>query len=210
MTQALLVCIVSSCGVGTRLNQTSVAAQCQTTSFFPSALRMTIKAIYQYKPWRWQPWSVWFFFSRLPAFSTEDLHQSWSVPVKLSEERRKQWYSRNLQELPINLKNIDNAFVNSHQNRRMKIKKAVLIFFPSAMRELRRHGVPQPSKYGLLCFWLKVLELMWVLSRALNRFKERKRNRKQQNFDRNKPEPETKSNFIVPNRIKKFKWPLTG
>ncbi len=24
------------------------------------------------------------------------------------------------------------------------------------------------------------------------------------------PEPETKSNFIVPNRIENLKWPLTG
>lgn len=62
-----------------------------------------------------------FFFSPIAAFSTEDLHQSWGVPVKLSEEHRKQWYSKNPQELPIILKNIDNAFVNSHQNRRMQI-----------------------------------------------------------------------------------------
>ncbi len=93
------------------------------------------------------------FFFLIAHLSTEDLHQSWSVLVKLSEERRKQWYSRNPQELPINLKNIDNAFVNSHQSRKMKIKKAVLTIFLSAMRELRRHDVPQPSKYGLLFFF---------------------------------------------------------
>lgn len=62
ITQALLVCIVSSCGVRTRLTQTSVMAQLrstvkerksQTTLFFPPAMSMTMKAIYQYKRWRW-------------------------------------------------------------------------------------------------------------------------------------------------------------
>ncbi len=48
-------------------------------------------------------------------------------------------------------------------------------------------------------------------SRALNRFKERKRKPETNEIlTGTEPEPETKSNFIVPNRIKKLKWPLTG
>ncbi len=46
-------------------------------------------------------------------------------------------------------------------------------------------------------------------SRALNRFKERKR-KPETNEILTGPEPEKKSNFIVPNRIKQIKWPLTG
>ncbi len=44
---------------------------------------------------------------------------------------------------------------------------------------------------------------------ALNRFKERKPETNEI-LTGTEPEPETKSNFIVPNRTKKFKWPLTG
>ncbi len=48
-----------------------------------------------------------------------------------------------------------------------------------------------------------------VTIRALNRFKERKRKPETKKILTG-TEPETKSNFIVPNRIKKLKWPLTG
>ncbi len=52
---------------------------------------------------------------------------------------------------------------------------------------------------------------IYIWTRALNRFKERKRKPETNEIlTGTEPEPETKSNFIVPNRIQKLKWPLTG
>ncbi len=53
--------------------------------------------------------------------------------------------------------------------------------------------------------------LTLFVPRALNRFKERKRKPETNEIlTGTEPEPEPKSNFVVPSRIKKLKWPLTG
>lgn len=135
---------MSFCGVGTRVTQTSVAAQLKSTVWeenaklhlsFPFALRMTIKAIYQYKPWRWYPWSVWFsFFPDCPPFLLK-------ISINRGEYRSssaKNVDSSGTVEIRKNSlsirKYIDNAFVNSHHKPDV-IRSAPL----SHWRELIEH-----------------------------------------------------------------------
>ncbi len=91
----------------------------------------------------------------------------------------------------------------SHMSRR-----SGLMFWSQIALLNPNHKIQKWQKRGNVFPIIQPRSMVSLPTRALNRFKERKR-KPETNEILTGTEPETKSNFIVPNRIKKLKWLLT-